>query len=219
MAWLLQSETEQGNAQASIPLERLHQLVTDYLRREGHDLSLAKNLFSGMVERVVALVSRVEGTFEFEVQPLREYFAACHLYYTAPQSSPGKEKPGSKPDRFDAIAHNFYWLNVTRFYAGCYSKGELSSLVERLQELASEEQLRVVSYPRLLAATLLSDWVFTQNPKSVQQVAELITNDSGLRLLLASFRRGSAFRSRNAAPTELTLPPKCGRDELFSHLF
>ena len=82
-------------------------------------------LYAGMVERVVALVSRVEGTVEFEVQPLREYFAACHLYYTAPQSSPGKERPGSKPDRFDAISRNFYWLNVTRFYAGCYSKGEL----------------------------------------------------------------------------------------------
>lgn len=219
LAWLLQSEAEQGNAQASIAQDRLHQVVTDYLQREGHNPALAKDLFAGMVERVVALVSRVEGTFEFEVQPLREYFAACHLYYTAPQSSPGKEKPGSKPDRFDAIAHNFYWLNVTRFYAGCYSKGELPSLVERLQELTAEDALRNIAYPRLLAATLLSDWVFTQNPKSVQQVVELIVKDSGLRFLLASSRRGPGIRSRSGVPTELTLPSKCGRDELFSHCF
>lgn len=174
LAWLLHSEAEQGNTRASVPQERLQQMVAEYLSKEGHDPALAKELFTGMVERVVALVSRVEGTFEFEVQPLREYFAACHLYYTAPQSSPGKEKPGSKPDRFDAIARNFYWLNVTRFYAGCYSKGELPSLVERLQELTNEGGFRVISFPRTLAATLLGDWVFTQNPRSVQQAVDLV---------------------------------------------
>lgn len=219
LAWLLHSEAEQGNAQASIAQDRLHAVVSEYLLREGHNPGLAKDLFTGMVERVVALVSRVEGTFEFEVQPLREYFAACHLYYTAPQSSPGKEKPGSKPDRFDAIARNFYWLNVARFYAGCYSKGELPSLVERLQELTAEESLRGVAYPRSLAATLLADWVFTQNPKSVQQVADLIVQDSGLRLLVASSRRGPGLRSRSTTLSELTLPPKCGRDELIEHCF
>src|SRR5205807_674223 len=98
-------------------------------------------------------------------------------------------------------------------------KGELPSLVERLQELTAEEGLRGLAYPRLLAATLLSDWVFTQNPKSVQQVIDLIIKDSGLRLLLASSRRGPGNRSRSGTPSELTLPPKCGRDELFEHCF
>src|SRR5450755_1388123 len=134
-----------------------------------------------MIERVVALVSRVQGTYEFEVQPLREYFAARYLYDTAPYSPPGNEQQGSKPDRFDAIARNFYWLNVTRFYAGCYSKGELPSLVERLQELASAPGFKVISHPRMLAATLLGDWVFTQNPRSVQQVVELTLNKESLR--------------------------------------
>jgi hypothetical protein len=100
-----------------------------------------------MVERVGALVSRVEGTYEFEVQPLREYFAAKHLYVTAPPSPPGNEKTGTKPDRFDAIARDFYWLNVTRFYAGCYSKGELADLIDRLEELISEEGYSLISYP------------------------------------------------------------------------
>ena len=84
-----------------------------------------------MVERVVALVSRIQGTFEFEVQPLRKYFAARHLYDTAPYSPPGNEKNGTKPERFDALAVNFYWLNVTQFFCGCFSRGELSSLAGR----------------------------------------------------------------------------------------
>jgi len=216
LAWMLHSEVEQGNSRANVPQDRLQQMVADYLSKEGHDPALARDLFTGMVERVVALVSRVEGTFEFEVQPLREYFAACHLYYTAPQSSPGKEKPGSKPDRFDAIARNFYWFNVTRFYAGCYSKGELASLVERLQELATESGFSTISFPRTLAATLLGDWVFTQNPRSVQQVVDLVLEPAGLRYVLAS---SDVRRYRGAVQNALVLPPRCGREELINRCF
>jgi hypothetical protein len=216
LAWLLHSQAEQGNSRGSVPQERLQQMVAEYLSKEGHDPVLAKELFTGMVERVVALVSRVEGTFEFEVQPLREYFAACHLYYTAPQSSPGKEKPGSKPDRFDAIARNFFWLNVTRFYAGCYSKGELPSLVERLQDLTNEDGFRTISFPRTLAATLLGDWVFTQNPRSVQQVVDLVLDPSSLRYVLAPFETP---RHRSGDQNPLVLPPRCGREELIKRCF
>ncbi len=69
-----------------------------------------------MEERVCALVSRVQGTYEFEVQPLREYFCAKYLYNTSPYSPVGSEKTGTKPERFDAIARNFYWHNVVRFF-------------------------------------------------------------------------------------------------------
>jgi hypothetical protein len=216
LAWLLHSQAERGNARPSVRQDLLQQIVGDYLLREGHDPALAKELFTGMVERVVALVSRVEGTFEFEVQPLQEYFAACHLYYTAPQSSPGKEQSGSKPDRFDAIARNFYWLNVTRFYAGCYSKGELPSLVERLQELIGASDFHLISQPRMLAATLLGDWVFTQNPRSVQQVVDLILSGDSLRYVLAPSENR---RVRADAQNALVLPPRCGRDELVKKCF
>lgn len=216
LAWHLHSQAERNNARPSIRQDVLQQTVADYLLREGHDPALSKELFTGMVERVVALVSRVEGTFEFEVQPLREYFAACHLYYTAPQSSPGKETSGSKPDRFDAIARNFYWLNVARFYAGCYSKGELPSLVERLQELAASPGFRLISHPRMLAATLLGDWVFTQNPRSVQQVVETIFKPESFRYVLAPQENR---RLRSDAQNALVLPPKCGREELIRRCF
>jgi hypothetical protein len=215
LAWVLHAEAEKGDTRASISHERLQRLVCGDLESEGHDIRLASELFTGMVERVVALVSRVQGTFEFEVQPLREYFAACYLFYTAPQSSPGKERVGARPERFDAIARNFYWLNVTRFYAGCYSKGELPSLVEGLQYLSGLPGYNTLTYPRELAATLLSDWVFTQNPRSVQQVVDLIVDDIGLRYLstraLVTRRRG-----RGSLPE---LPAKCGREELVRRCF
>ncbi|HKO98453.1 MAG TPA: hypothetical protein VJU86_15760 [Pyrinomonadaceae bacterium] len=213
LAWVLHSEAEQGHDRGSITVERLKEILSSYLTLEGHDPALSSKLFTGMVERVVALVSRVEGTFEFEVQPLREYFAARFLYETAPYSPPGGEQRGTKPDRFDAIAKDFYWLNVTRFYAGCFSKGELASLVDRLQELVQEEGYRFTSHPRMLAATLLSDWVFTQHPRSVREVVSLVLDGIGLRYVLSA--KGGTPRS--ASP--LVLPKKCGNDELLQRCF
>ena len=86
--------------------------------QEEHDSELAEELLKGTVERVGALVSRVEGMFEFEVQPLREYFAARHLYKTAPYSPVGQAHKGTRPERFEAIAASSYWTNVTRFFCG-----------------------------------------------------------------------------------------------------
>jgi hypothetical protein len=213
LAWILHSEAEGGHHRGSINVERLQKLLHDYLSAEGHDVGLVDKLFHGMIERVVALVSRVEGTFEFEVQPLREYFAARYLYETAPYSPPGDEKRGTKPDRFDVIARNFYWLNVTRFYAGCFSKGELPALVDRLQELSRDKQFRRLSHPRILAGILLSDWVFAQHPRSVREVVELVLDGMGVRYVVNSVRR------RISSGTPLVLPKRSGNEELVDRCF
>jgi len=212
LAWVLHAEAQTKQTRGSASTDRLRQLVEAYLIDEGHDSSLAQVLFTGMVERVVALVSRVEGTYEFEVQPLREYFAARHLYDTAPYSPVGSEQRGTLPERFDALSRDFFWLNVTRFYAGCYSKGELPSLVDRLEVLAEAPGYRNTSHPQLLAATLLSDWVFTQHPRSMKQVVSLVLNGIGLRHVSTR-----TTRSRREEP--LVLPKQSGNDELVERCF
>ena len=211
LAWVLHAEAQTKQAAGSASAEKLRGLVKAYLREEGHDASLAQLLFTGMVERVVALVSRVEGTYEFEVQPLREYFAARHLYDTAAYSPPGKECSGTLPDRFDALARDLFWQNVTRFYAGCYSKGELSSLVDRLQELARSPGFKCTSYAQHLAATLLSDWVFAQHPRAMKEVAALFLDGVGLRIAAGSRRH------RNTEA--LVLPKHNGNEELVERCF
>ena len=219
LAWVLQFETEEGKHRGSIAAERLEKLLFDYLSREGYETSLVQTLFSGMVERVVALVSRVEGTYEFEVQPLREYFAARFLYVTAPYSPPGSPKQGNKLDRFDAISRNFYWLNVTRFYAGCFDIGELPSLADRLEDLTKEDGYRQTNHPHYLAATLLTDWVFAQHPKSLKKVASLMVDGLGLRLLLAANGRRLRMGRPPTAEFLPVLPRQCGRDELLAKCF
>ena len=197
LAWVLQagaevdSESSSGIQRAatslsgSITEENLRLLLSDFLKRDGSDPGLVGRLFSGMVERVVAIVSRVQGTYEFDVQTLREYFAARHLYETAPYSPPGNEHRGTISDRWTALSRNFYWLNVARFYAGCYSEGELASLVDDLRALSNSETLRPTSHPQLLTATLLGDWVFSQRPRATESAVDLLLEPRGLRMLVA----------------------------------
>ncbi len=212
LAWVLHSEAETKNNRGSVSSDRLRQLVDEYLAHEEHDSNLANQLFTGMVERVVALVSRVEGTFEFEVQPLREYFAARFLYSTTPYSPAGGECRGTLPDRFDAISRDFFWLNVTRFFAGCYDKGQLPSLVERLEEISKAPGFEDTSYAQELAATLLSDWVFAQHPKSMRQVVAIIISPLSLRKIVA----GRSHRGREKL---IALPQGNGRDEIVKKCF
>lgn len=206
LAWLLHSEAEQGQDRGSITAERLKDVVRQFLAAQGRDSSLCEELFPGIVERVGALVSRVQGTYEFEVQPLREFFAAKYLYETAPYSPPGNERRSTKPDRFDAIARNFYWFNVTRFFAGCFSKGELAGLGERIEELAKEPIYRSTYHPKSLAALVLADWSFAQSPKVTAKIVSLLVDAPGVFYL--------AGRSRLSSGHPMELPTECGREEL-----
>ncbi len=216
VAWHLHSNSELGDNQGRIAIDELRKLVRDYLENELHDPELADRLFTSMVERVVALVSRIEGTFEFEVQPLREYFAARHLYNTAPYSPPGAEKKGTLPDRFDAIARNFYWLNVTRFYCGCYSKGELPSLVDRIEDLSKDETFRYTSHPQYLSSILLSDWVFAQHKKSMHRVVRLILDVLGLHQFLSI---SGGIYQRKSGLSAFTFPIGCGNEQVVERAF
>ena len=186
-------------------------MLKSYLEREQHQTVVLDEIFGAMLERVVMIVSRVQGTYEFEVQPLREYFAARHLYDTASYSPPGGEKGGTKPDRFDALARNFYWLNVTRFFCGCFTKGELLDLADRVKELMSDQVLGRTRHPFLLAAMLLSDWVFSQAPKAVIELTTALAAKESLRRLLPA--------SLSHRSEVIQIPDSCGGVEIVSKSF
>ncbi|WP_153002644.1 NACHT domain-containing protein [Sphingomonas endophytica] len=204
VAWTLQLDAEKPGGSGSISQSDLEALVRNFLVEREHEGDVLK-LFTGAVERVGALVSRVQGMLEFEVQPLREYFTGRFLYETAPYSPPGAEKGGTRPQRFDAIARRPYWLNVTRFYAGCYNSGELSSLVAGLRYLAEGADLATKSHVLQLATLFVNDWVFSQEPRTVRDVVSFLTEGENLKLVVSS--RSSWDEDR------LTFPEKAGRRE------
>ena len=212
LAWVLHSETEQYKNSGRIEIDKLNAKVKEYLVQEGHDIDIADKLFTVMKERVCALVSRVQGTFEFEVQPLREYFCAKYLYNTSPYAPAGSERTGTKPERFEALARNLYWHNVVRFFAGCFDRGELPMLIQKMNELQEDEILKFTNYPRVLTAQLLSDWVFTQYPKLLKDVVKIITDGLNIRNIL------NQERHINSSDT-ISIPYECGRIEIVDECF
>lgn len=212
LAWILHNEAETGGGSGRIGRDDLMRVLRHYLETEGHDPALADQLFEGVVARVVALVQRVEGSYEFEVQPLREYFAGKYLYDTAPYSPTGSEKPGGTlTDRFLALARNPYWLNVARFYAGFLSKGEIPSLVESLEDLVEDSEFSKLQQPRILANMLLADWVFNQNPRSLDAVVDLMADPLAVQVGSGGPMTSLAMRRRGGMEA---LPDGSGRKEL-----
>lgn len=212
LAWVLHSEAELYNNNGTINIEDLKARLNYQLQKEGHLTEITDLLFQAVKERVCALVSRVQGTFEFEIQPLREYFCAKYLYKTKPYSPSGSNKSGTLPDRFDAISRNFYWQNVVRFFAGCFDKGELSMLIQKLKELLEDINLKYTNYPRILTSQLLADYVFTQYPLLLKDVVRIIINGVDIGSIINQYEG----RSSN---DKIILPLECGRVELIDECF
>ncbi len=208
IAWILHSEAELYRNSGSISIEDLKHRLKEYLEKEGHETEIADQLFHVLKERVCALVSRIQGTYEFEVQPLREYFCAKFLYNTSPYSPPGGERRGTKPERFNAISKNFYWQNVLRFFAGCFDKGELPMLIHELKELQEDTYLRYTNYPSLITSHILADWVFTQYPKLLKEVVKIVIEGINLGRVFSYDKR---FNNNDT----IIVPEKCGRIEVF----
>jgi hypothetical protein len=186
LAFYMHARAENNKTTGRISLDELRHVVGEYLVKQRESVAVLDILLTGMVERVVALVSRVEGTYEFEVQPLREYFAARYLYDTAPYVPATRAGHGTKPDRFDGIAKNSYWMNVTRFFAGCFTMGELLDLAERVCKLFDLPEMEGKAYPRNLALALLQDWVFSQSKPATEKVIDKLYEAYGVRSIYIS---------------------------------
>lgn len=211
LAWILHSESEMHKTSGIIQVDDLKKRLNEYLEKEEYNTGIT-DIFVAVEERVCALVSRVQGTYEFEVQPLREYFCAMYLYKTAPHSPPGSEKSGTKPDRFEAVTRNFYWQNVLRFFAGCFDKGELPMITQELIGLLDDTLIKFTNYPYILTSQLLSDCVFTQSPRNQKDAINIIIN--GLK------SRSLSYQDRRRSNDErITLPAECGGNEVGHECF
>jgi hypothetical protein len=184
LGWTLHCAAEVPGGAGRIAQQELQTVLTSYLEKEGHSTEIVPALFTAVAERVVMIVQKIQGMYEFEVQPLREYFAGRYLYNTASYSPTGKEKSGTKPDRFEAMSRNAYWLNVTRFYAGCYSKGELADLAEGIVDLIRDPEFGLTRHGVRTAAMLISDWVFQQSPRAMGKLVDVLCEEECIRRLL-----------------------------------
>lgn len=211
LAWVLQTQAESSKSAGSISAQGLQDMASDYLGAGGHAVEIADGLFGGGLERIFVLVERIEGLYEFEVQPLREFYCAQYLYSTAPVGTYRDQTlRGDRAQRFEALAANPFWLNVCRFYAGSCERGETGTLVLCLEEMINTGDLAVASHARRVGLSLLQDWVFSNVKYAQEQLIRAIFDDLGTQFLISSDGR---------AAEELVLHVECGRDTLRDRIF
>ncbi len=179
LGWRVQGLAETAGNNGKLRTNDVKKAILDHLFCLDKDVSLVDDLFTAVTDRVWALTSKVQGTFEFDVQPVREYFAARYLWEYAGGSSPTLHK--SEILRY--LIRRPYWLNTSRFFAGFATANEVTSLVEGL-----EEEFEFNEHPaqiRVGAWSLLADGVFSARPKTQRRAAELFIDDLSVRLLVA----------------------------------
>ncbi|MFF0013054.1 NACHT domain-containing protein [Streptomyces sp. NPDC005374] len=177
LGWHLQARAEAENGNGQLPTRELLRAIMNYLFDVQKDASMFSDLFTAVTDRVWALTSKVQGTFEFDVQPLREYFAARYLYEYA-----GADQRGfDTGEVLRSMVRRGYWLNTLRFYAGFANPNELGGMVEVLEE---ERDARMhPGQVRTAAWNLLADGVFTGRRSSQNRAAELFLDDLSVRLI------------------------------------
>ena len=185
LGWHLQNHAETARDTGRMTTAAIKSAINTYLYETGKDTLLVEDLFTAVTDRVWALTSKISGTFEFDVQPVREYFAAAYLYRFARTTT--AELPRSQLLR--ELISRPYWLNTARFYAGFANPNEIAGLVEGLED-ALDAPARYARQIRTAAWTLLGDGVFAARPRTQQRVTELLIDDLSTRLINDALDRG-----------------------------
>lgn len=205
LGWLLQSLAESRTTAGSIARDALKTELQEHFEDDEDGQRLARTLFSAFVSRVLCLVERDPGYFQFEVQSLREYFAALHIFDNAPPRGIGN----TRDDCLNELLLRPYWSNVCRFFVGMLSKGEVRALVANLRN--AQQRVRGLPMVRSAAALFLDDRIYEVQPSStVREVVDLILEGPGVVLA-----EDGLLDTSGAA---LALSEKAGRSQAVDHL-
>ena len=207
LGWYLHAHTEESQINGRMSVDELKEAMRHFQRTYGNRESIVDQLFEGASDRLWALTSKVDGTYEFEVLSLREYFAARFLYHNA----------GEDNSAFDSTAvlrellRRPYWLNTARFYGGNAKGNGIYPLTAGIEE----ELAHSTSPASYLAAwALLTDGVFLRRPREARKILTALCSDAGITILLSALDR----RDIIALPELPDLPDQDGADPTWVRL-
>ncbi|MBB5328422.1 NACHT domain-containing protein [Tunturiibacter gelidoferens] len=130
IGFTIHSRAEGTNSAARLPRTELIQLVRDWFQSEGRKTDLGEGLFRIGEERlglIVALSGEGELTqYGFEIQPIREYFAAAFI---------NDKCEVNAHDLFELMIRRPFWKEVARFFAGLRRVNERADLLSRARQL------------------------------------------------------------------------------------
>jgi hypothetical protein len=172
LGWHLQGLAEQHGSNGRLSTTDLKTEIFRYLTAAQKNTALVESLFTDVTDRVWALSSKVQGTFEFDVQPVREFFAAKFLSQYASVD---------KATVLNALIRRPFWFNTSRFFAGFAHANEVGGLVDGLTEEFAEQRHPLAA--RIATWTLLADGVFASKTTAQRRAVDLLCDDLGIRLL------------------------------------
>lgn len=133
LGYKIHALTEAELADGSIERSHLLEIVEDWLRAKGHEIESAPKLFKIGEERLgLIVISKGEGEdarYGFEIQPIREYFAAAYI---------NEQSVGDAHMAFEEMVRRPFWREVALFLAGLRRPNEKADLVVRLKTIDAE---------------------------------------------------------------------------------
>lgn len=182
LGWYLHAHTEESQINGRMSVAELKAAMRHFQQTYGNQESVVDQLFEAASDRLWALTSKVDGTYEFEVLSLREYFAARFLYRNAGEENPNFDSTTVLRE----LLRRPYWLNTARFYGGNAKGNGIYTLTAGIeQELAHDD----ATASRLASWSLLTDGVFQRRPREARKVLTALCADRSLDTLLAALDR------------------------------
>jgi len=171
LGWRMQALAEENSSSGRLSRRAVEQEIVTYLWDRGGPFAEVNDVFTAVSDRFWALTSKVDGTWEFVVQSVREYFAAKYLAQYASNGS----TPPLKAEVLEQLLARPYWFNVARFFAGTADANQLAGLSEGI-----DNALRGHRHPaHAVNATVhfLADGVFAAVPYAQRLVIDSILDD------------------------------------------
>jgi hypothetical protein len=183
IGWYLQAHSEEGGINGRMSVADLTAAMRHFQTAYGRSEDIVDDLFQAATDRLWALTSKLEGTYEFEVQSLREYFAARFLYLNAGEGDLNFDKTTVLGE----LLRRPYWLNTARFYGGNAKGSDIYILVAGIEaELAHGPSPSAV----IASWTLLTDAVFLRRPAEARKVLTALCGEHCVPVMLSALDRG-----------------------------
>lgn len=190
IGWFMHALAEVDATSTRLPGARIVREMTMYLASVQKATDGVQGLFETLRDRVWVLTSKHTDTYEFDVQSIREFFAARFLYEYA-QSDNGHDY--TPENALVELLPRSYWSNAARFLAGHFRPREIAEVAdlieERLSDMTGARQVRTTLW------TLLADGIFKERPPAQKRVARMLSDDLTVRFTSPELVHGSTLPS------------------------
>ncbi|MFC4427176.1 NACHT domain-containing protein [Deinococcus navajonensis] len=168
LGYKIHAMTEAQLSDGMLIRSKLLELTRDWLSRRGEPVDQAETIFSVGEDRlglILALSGEGDETrYGFEIQPIREYFAAAYI---------NEQIQGNANEVFQQFTKRAFWSEVALFLAGLRRDNEKVDLIARLKLLDYEpESWR--QHGRKMAVNLLKEGVFASPPSTLSHALDYL---------------------------------------------